>query len=107
MVHPAKHLETRQWVDPVCGMALEPTGKPATATYSEYTCPMHPEIVQDHPGTCSKCGMVLEPRSVEVEERNEELTSSGRSLGRHGGGWHQRCSGPGPGARRDRHGQRC
>lgn len=24
-----------------------------------YTCPMHPEIVQDHPGNCPKCGMKL------------------------------------------------
>jgi len=27
----------------------------------EYTCPMHPEIRQDHPGSCPKCGMSLEP----------------------------------------------
>ncbi len=27
----------------------------------EYTCPMHPEVVQDGPGTCPKCGMALEP----------------------------------------------
>ena len=26
-----------------------------------YTCPMHPEIRQDHPGSCPKCGMALEP----------------------------------------------
>ena len=28
---------------------------------TQYTCPMHPEIVQDHPGDCPKCGMALEP----------------------------------------------
>ena len=28
-----------------------------------YTCPMHPEIEQDHPGACPKCGMALEPRN--------------------------------------------
>jgi Cu+-exporting ATPase len=28
----------------------------------EYTCPMHPEIVQQGPGTCPICGMALEPR---------------------------------------------
>jgi Cu+-exporting ATPase len=28
---------------------------------SIYTCPMHPEIRQDHPGNCPKCGMALEP----------------------------------------------
>ena len=27
-----------------------------------YTCPMHPEVVQDRPGTCPKCGMALEQR---------------------------------------------
>ncbi len=26
-----------------------------------YTCPMHPEIRQDHPGSCPICGMALEP----------------------------------------------
>ncbi len=28
-----------------------------------YTCPMHPEVVQDGPGSCPKCGMALEPVS--------------------------------------------
>ncbi len=27
----------------------------------QYTCPMHPEVIQDHPGSCPKCGMALEP----------------------------------------------
>ncbi|GAB5376828.1 MAG: heavy metal translocating P-type ATPase [Acuticoccus sp.] len=34
----------------------------------EYTCPMHPEIVQIGPGTCPICGMALEPRGVSVAE---------------------------------------
>jgi hypothetical protein len=29
-----------------------------------YTCPMHPEVQQDHPGDCPKCGMTLEPKTV-------------------------------------------
>src|SRR5947209_9601858 len=33
-----------------------------------YTCPMHPEVEQDHPGHCPKCGMALEPRGVLPEE---------------------------------------
>ncbi|MGH8396928.1 MAG: copper-transporting P-type ATPase [Gammaproteobacteria bacterium] len=28
---------------------------------ARYTCPMHPEVIQDHPGACPKCGMTLEP----------------------------------------------
>nr|WP_306415944.1 heavy metal translocating P-type ATPase [Xanthomonas citri] len=39
-----------------------------------YTCPMHPEIRQDHPGTCPKCGMALEPELPSLEEDdNPEL----------------------------------
>jgi len=29
-----------------------------------YTCPMHPEVQQDHPGNCPKCGMTLEPKTA-------------------------------------------
>ena len=54
-------------------MALGPAGVPAT-TRVEYTCPMHPLIVQDHPGNCPICGMTLEPRTVTVEAApNPEL----------------------------------
>ncbi|MBI4501532.1 MAG: heavy metal translocating P-type ATPase [Gemmatimonadetes bacterium] len=33
-----------------------------------YTCPMHPEVVQDRPGACPICGMALEPRTVTADE---------------------------------------
>ena len=40
-----------------------------------YTCPMHPEIEQDHPGNCPICGMALEPKNVvpDGEEDHTEL----------------------------------
>ncbi len=39
-----------------------------------YTCPMHPEVVRDEPGSCPICGMALEPRTVTLEEDdNPEL----------------------------------
>lgn len=44
------------------------------AATRQYTCPMHPEIVEDGPGSCPKCGMALEPMTVQLEdeEENEE-----------------------------------
>jgi Cu+-exporting ATPase len=38
-----------------------------------YTCPMHPEVVREGPGSCPICGMALEPRSVAVDAGNPEL----------------------------------
>ncbi|MDH6592630.1 Cu+-exporting ATPase [Variovorax sp. TBS-050B] len=37
-----------------------------------YTCPMHPEIRQDHPGHCPKCGMSLEPEMPGLTDEGEE-----------------------------------
>lgn len=41
--------------------------------YSSYTCPMHPEIIRDRPGSCPKCGMALERVIVKADEENIEL----------------------------------
>src|SRR5437660_5519479 len=45
-----------------------------------YTCPMHPEIEQDHPGACPKCGMTLEPKTVGTGDEEEQKET--RSLSR-------------------------
>lgn len=46
---------------------------------TEYTCPMHPEVVQNEPGSCPKCGMALEPVVAKAaEEKNEELIDMNR-----------------------------
>src|SRR4029453_4307054 len=37
-----------------------------------YTCPMHPEIEQDHPGNCLKCGMTLEPKTIGAGDEGEQ-----------------------------------
>ena len=40
-----------------------------------YTCPMHPEVRQDHPGACPKCGMALEPvQPASGDDENAELS---------------------------------
>ena len=59
-------------------MALEPESFVAPTERVEYTCPMHPEIVRDGPGTCPKCGMALEPRTVAAVEENPELADMTR-----------------------------
>jgi P-type Cu+ transporter len=41
-----------------------------------YTCPMHPEIEQDHLGACPKCGMTLEPKALRGEEPEHGETRS-------------------------------
>src|SRR5688572_28856331 len=56
--------------------------KPAPATVKEgaqYTCPMHPEIVQVGPGSCPKCGMALVPMES-AEEDDSELRDLTRRL---------------------------
>ena len=49
-----------------------------TAPGTIYTCPMHPEIRQDHPGTCPKCGMTLEPLLPDLDDDNPELRDFSR-----------------------------
>ncbi len=44
-------------------------GKGSSRKGLRYTCPMHPEIVQNGPGTCPKCGMALEPLDIVAEEQ--------------------------------------
>lgn len=41
---------------------------------AQFTCPMHPEVVQVGPGSCPKCGMALEPMTFSAETpTNHEL----------------------------------
>ncbi len=44
-------------------LAGRPAPEPMPAG-TQYTCPMHPEIVQDGPGDCPLCGMALEPMGI-------------------------------------------
>lgn len=46
----------------------EPVTAEINATGTIYTCPMHPEVRQDKPGVCPKCGMSLEPEMPTLEE---------------------------------------
>ncbi|MYZ49208.1 heavy metal translocating P-type ATPase [Propylenella binzhouense] len=66
LADPERHLS---------GKAPEPMPKGTL-----YTCPMHPEIVQEGPGTCPICGMALEPMGVPAEGPNPELVDFTRRL---------------------------
>jgi Cu+-exporting ATPase len=44
--------------------------RPDSAT--TYTCPMHPEVQQDHPGDCPQCGMALEPTTAAADTKDED-----------------------------------
>jgi Cu+-exporting ATPase len=46
----------------------------ATQVAQTYTCPMHPEVRQDKPGSCPKCGMALEPLTVAAPQQKIEYT---------------------------------
>ncbi|OIP19511.1 MAG: copper-translocating P-type ATPase [Betaproteobacteria bacterium CG2_30_59_46] len=46
----------------------------ATTATGTYTCPMHPEVRQQEPGVCPKCGMALEPMGVPAPAAKTEYT---------------------------------
>jgi Cu+-exporting ATPase len=50
------------------------TKSAAAQVAQTYTCPMHPEVRQDKPGSCRKCGMALEPVSVTAPQQKIEYT---------------------------------
>jgi Cu+-exporting ATPase len=53
--------------------------KKAAPANAQYTCPMHPEIIRDAPGSCPICGMALEPM-VPSDEPSEELSDFTRRM---------------------------
>ena len=63
-------------------LAPAPVPAPAPAARAaharRYTCPMHPQIVRDGPGSCPICGMALEPLSGAEEEDGAELADMTR-----------------------------
>jgi Cu+-exporting ATPase len=54
--------------------AATPAAQPAPAAAgAKYTCPMHPQIVRDAPGSCPLCGMALVPIAGTGEADDSEL----------------------------------
>src|SRR5882672_11186812 len=71
--NPDKYLSTAGRL----GVTTPPASEGQAASPSsvaDYTCPMHPQIVRNAPGSCPICGMALEPRTVNAEQpANPEL----------------------------------
>jgi Cu+-exporting ATPase len=67
--------------DPAKYLAKSRPAAPTVAAkaHGAYTCPMHPEIVQDRPGACPKCGMALVPVAG-AQEDDAELRDMKRRL---------------------------
>lgn len=55
------------------GIAPAPKPAPKPMPGLKFTCPMDPQIIQDHPGACPICGMALEPMTVSLDDKNPEL----------------------------------
>ena len=69
IANPAKYLAPKPAVEDL----------PPAPAGTMYICPMHPEIRQDHPGSCPLCGMALEPEMPSLDEDdNPELKDFSR-----------------------------
>jgi Cu+-exporting ATPase len=75
---PKRYLRTRDAGRPA--RDASPAGaSTAPASGAKYTCPMHPEVKSDRPGSCPICGMALEPVVVSADaDVDPELTDMSR-----------------------------
>ena len=63
-LHPKEKTGTQACPDGSCDSKI---------TFTQYTCPMHPEIIKDEPGSCPICGMALEPLIATAQDDDSEL----------------------------------
>ncbi len=61
-------------------MSQDSATHPKAPGAGAFTCPMHPEVQADKPGSCPKCGMALEPKTAVAteEEESPELSNMRR-----------------------------
>ncbi|MEP2671248.1 MAG: heavy metal translocating P-type ATPase [Cyclobacteriaceae bacterium] len=60
---------------PVCGMDLVEEVNLNSKNNTQYTCPMHPEVIKDEPGSCPKCGMELVPMKADESAESKTYNS--------------------------------
>ena len=67
--------------NPDAYLSDQPRLEPMATPGAMWTCPMHPEIRQEGPGTCPICGMALEPEEPSLDDApNPELIDFTRRL---------------------------
>src|SRR5688572_9312421 len=70
----ARRCQERFAADPRSFLTAAPQSAIRISQSAIYTCPMHPEVRQNGPGSWPKCGMALEPEmATEETEENPEL----------------------------------
>ncbi|MDO9224334.1 MAG: HAD-IC family P-type ATPase, partial [Caulobacter sp.] len=75
----SKGCETKFVADP--DRYLRPAAAEPAPAGTIYTCPMHPQIRQEGPGSCPICGMALEPETVSLDDGpNPELADMTRRM---------------------------
>ncbi|MET0988713.1 MAG: heavy metal translocating P-type ATPase, partial [Steroidobacteraceae bacterium] len=67
---PARYLQPRPAAHEHAGHPHADTQIRIAPPGTIYTCPMHPEIRQDKPGNCPKCGMALEPETPQLDDED-------------------------------------
>ncbi|MDF2381800.1 heavy metal translocating P-type ATPase [Nostoc ellipsosporum NOK] len=72
---------TKFLADPERYLSDTPRPEPDATPGAMWTCPMHPQIRQEGPGTCPICGMALEPEEPTLDDKpNPELVDFTRRL---------------------------
>jgi Cu+-exporting ATPase len=76
----SENCQSKFEADPEAYLGDQPAAKEMPEG-TQYTCPMHPEIIRDEPGDCPKCGMALEPVTPSADTGpNPELVDFRRRL---------------------------
>ncbi len=68
------HCAAKFEADPERYLNPQPASEAPAPPGTLYTCPMDPEVEQDHPGSCPKCGMALEPMAPPAPRTRTEWT---------------------------------
>ncbi len=76
-------VNPQQYLDPDARAKAAQQAQSAADVDAQYTCPMHPEVVQTGAGECPSCGMALEPMGVPATEHepNAELIDFKKRFG--------------------------